>query len=204
MKFPEDIIQRCHQRHKAVLRQRKTVVTPALYKNIPYHFNVRCARETLLTLDALEQAHISFMPIGRASENDNGPRDFGGDRFLKRQGRDDWLDRRLFESWGIQIYTGIPSGRTRAQVGTIFILDIKQFVQHQMLFSTCIRGTHDNDDDPVVDVNEVWRAALLLQNPGLSPFKHGCCQALHLQACPNPRKSTPPRRISRNSRGKQL
>ena len=110
MTFPKDIIQRCHQRHKAVLRQRKTVVTPALYKNIPYHFNVRCARETGFTLDALEHAHISFMPIGRASENDNGPRDFGGDRFLKRQGRGDWMDRRLFESWGIQIYTGIPSG----------------------------------------------------------------------------------------------
>ncbi len=114
MKLPKDIIQRCHQRHKAVLRQRKTVVTPALYKNIPYHFNVRCARETGLTLDALEHAHISFMPISRAPENDKGPRDFGGDRFLKRQGRGDWLYRQLFESWGIQIYTGIPSGRDGA------------------------------------------------------------------------------------------
>ena len=114
MIFTEDIIQRCHQRHKAVLRQRKTVVTPALYKNIPYHFNVRCARETLLTLDALEHAHISFMPIGRAPENDNGPRDLGGNRFFKRQGRGDWLDRQLFESWGIQIYTGTPSARDSA------------------------------------------------------------------------------------------
>ena len=109
MELPKDIIQRCHQQHKAVLRQRQTVVTPALYKHIPYHFNVRCARATLLTLDALEHAHISFMPIGRAPENEDGPRDFGGDRFSKRQGIGDWLYRRLFESWGIQIYTGIPS-----------------------------------------------------------------------------------------------
>lgn len=109
MEIPRDIIQRCHQRHKAVLRQRKTVVTPALYKNISYHFNVRCARETLLTLDALENAHISFMPIGRAPENDNGPRDYGGDRFLKLQRIEDWLHTQLFESWGIQIYTGTPS-----------------------------------------------------------------------------------------------
>ena len=114
MSISEDIIQRCHQRHKAVLRQRKTVVTPALYKNIPYHFNVRCARETVLTLDALERAHISFMPIGRAPENDKGPRDRGGERFLKRQGIEDWLHTQLFESWGIQIYCGIPSGRDDA------------------------------------------------------------------------------------------
>ena len=88
----------------------KTVITPALYKHNPYHFNVHCARGYPVGLDALERAGISFMPIGRAPENDRGPRDFGGERFLKRQGINDWQDRRWNRSWGIQIYTGIPLG----------------------------------------------------------------------------------------------
>ena len=110
-----DIIQRCHKRHNALLRQRKTVITPALYKQIPYHIQVRCARGTPIVLDDLEQADISFMPIGHAPENDRGPRDFGGDRFLKRQGISDWPERRWYASWGIQIYTGIPSERNGAR-----------------------------------------------------------------------------------------
>ncbi len=63
----------------------------------------------------LEQAHISFMPIGHAPEADQPPKDFGGERFLKRQGTRDWIPRRWFASWGIQIYTGTPSGRDDAQ-----------------------------------------------------------------------------------------
>ena len=111
----KDIIQRCHKRHNALLRQRKTVITPALYKPKPYHIKVRCARGTPVVLDDLERADISFMPIGHAPENDRGPRDFGGDRFLKRQGISDWPDRRWYASWGIQIYTGIPSERDGAR-----------------------------------------------------------------------------------------
>ena len=111
----KDIIQRCHKRHSALLRQRRTVITPALYKRIPYHIKVRCARGTPVVLDDLERADISFMPIGHAPENDHGPRDFGGDRFLKRQGISDWPDRRWYASWGIQIYTGIPSERNGAR-----------------------------------------------------------------------------------------
>ena len=63
----------------------------------------------------LEQAHISFMPIGHAPEADHPPKDFGGERFLKRQGTRDWVPRRWFASWGIEIYTGTPSGRDDAQ-----------------------------------------------------------------------------------------
>ena len=110
----KDIIQRCHKRHSALLRQRKTIVTPALYKSNPYHFKVHCARSTPVSLDALELSGISFMPIGHAPENDRGPRDFGGDRFLKRQGTQDWRYRRWHASWGIQIYTGIPSAHEGA------------------------------------------------------------------------------------------
>ena len=111
----KDIIQRCYKHHNALLRQRKTVITPALYKSIPYHIKVHCARRTPVVLDDLEQADISFMPIGHAPENDRGPRDFGGDRFLKRQGIGDWQYRRWYASWGIQIYTGIPSERNGAR-----------------------------------------------------------------------------------------
>ena len=111
----EDLIQRCHERHGALLRQRKTVIIPALYKHIPYHIKVHCARGTPIVLEDLEQANISFMPIGHAPENDHGPRDFGGDRFLKRQGIDDWQYRRWCASWGIQIYTGVPSERNDAR-----------------------------------------------------------------------------------------
>ena len=63
----------------------------------------------------LEQAHISFMPIGHAPEADHPPKDFGGERFRKRQAMRDWIPRRWFASWGIEIYTGTPSGRDGAQ-----------------------------------------------------------------------------------------
>lgn len=115
MKALRDIIQRCHKQHNALLRQRKTVVTPILHRDSPYHFIVRCARGCPVRLYDLEQANISFMPIGHAPESDHPPKDFGGERFLKRQGTQDWRPRRWFVSWGIQIYTGTPSGRDDAQ-----------------------------------------------------------------------------------------
>ncbi len=105
----QDIIERCHRRHKKRLRQRKTVVTPALYKRNFYHFKVYCSRQNHVMLDELERANISFMPIGHAPENDSGPKDLGGDRFLERQRTRSWRESNWFTSWGIQIYTGIPS-----------------------------------------------------------------------------------------------
>ena len=111
----EDIIQRCHQQRKKSLRQRKTIVSPALYKDYPYHFTVHCARGHAVRLYDLEQADISFMPIGHAPGSDHAPSDFGGERFLKRQGTRDWIPRRWYASWGIQVYTGIPSGHDGAQ-----------------------------------------------------------------------------------------
>ena len=117
MKVLEDIFQRCHKRHaeRETLRQRKTVITPVLYKSVPYHIKVHCVRSNPLTLDVLENADISFMPIGHAPENDQGPRDLGGDRFLKRQSAQDWRMKQWYASWGIQIYTGIPSQRDGAR-----------------------------------------------------------------------------------------
>lgn len=113
----KDILQHCHKRHaeEKILRQRKTVITPALYKRVPYHIKVHCVRANPLTLAVLENADISFMPIGHAPENDKGPLDLGGHRFLRQQTTEDWRLRQWDTSWGIQIYTGIPSEREGAR-----------------------------------------------------------------------------------------
>ena len=111
----EDLIECCHQRHEKPLRQRRTVVTPALYnKSHSYQVTVYCAQRYPILLADMEQADISFMPIGRAPRYDRGPRDFGGERFLKRQSLQDWGIRRWHASWGLQMYTGIPSERDGA------------------------------------------------------------------------------------------
>ena len=105
-----DIIRRCHQQRENPLRQQKTVLTPTLYdRDYPYQFAVYCAHRYRVLLADLEQADISFMPIGNAPQHDRGPRDFGGERFSKRQGIKDWKMRQWHSSWGIQVYTGIPS-----------------------------------------------------------------------------------------------
>ena len=112
----EGIIQRCHQRREKPLRQRKTATTPAMYTQISLHqYRVYCAHQYPVMLQDLEQAGISFMPMGCAPDHDQGPRSFGGDRFLKRQGIKDWSVRKWESSWGIQVYTGIPSERDGAR-----------------------------------------------------------------------------------------
>ena len=111
----KDIIQRCHKRHENPLWQRKTVVTPAIYKGLLYHFTVYCAHRYPVSLHDLEKAGISFMPIGGGPRHDRVPQSFGGERFLRRQRIEDWGMRQWHTSWGIQVYTGIPSGSNSAQ-----------------------------------------------------------------------------------------
>ena len=111
----EDLIERCHERREKPLRQRRTVVTPALYnKSHSYQVTVYCAQRYPVLLADMEQADISFMPIGRAPEYDRGPRDFSGERLLERQGLQNWGIRRWHASWGLQIYTGVPSAHDSA------------------------------------------------------------------------------------------
>ena len=110
----QDMIARCHQRHEQPLNQRKSIVAPLLYKGFPYHFTVYCAHRHPVMLQDLEAADISFMPIGQVPGNDRPPRSFGGERFLKRQQATDWETLRWHKSWGIQVYTGIPSARDGA------------------------------------------------------------------------------------------
>ena len=113
-KVLQDIILRCHRRHEKPLKQQKTTSAPPLYKGLPYHFTVYCAHRYPVMLQDLEAAGISFMPIGQAPGTDRPPRHFGGDRFLKRQQATDWDSIRLHRSWGIQVYTGMPSARDGA------------------------------------------------------------------------------------------
>lgn len=116
MRSLKDIIQQCHQRHQKPLRQRKTEATPAMStKDHPHQHTVYCAHRYPVMLRDLEQAHISFMPIGLAPWNDQGPEGFKGKRFLKRQGIADWDVKHWDASWGIKIYTGIPSERKGAR-----------------------------------------------------------------------------------------
>lgn len=112
----KDIVQHCHQRHENPLRQQRTAVTPSMStKDHLHQYTVYCAHRYPMMLHDLEQAHISFMPMGRAPWHDHGPRNFGGDRFLKRQSITDWGIKRWDASWGIQLYTGIPSERDGAR-----------------------------------------------------------------------------------------
>ena len=110
----QDLIAHCHQRHEKPLQQRKSIVGPLLYKGLPYHFTVYCAHGHPVMLQDLEAADISFMPIGQVPGNDRPPRSFGGERFSKRQQAKDWETLRWHKSWGIQVYTGIPSARDGA------------------------------------------------------------------------------------------
>ena len=110
----QDLIARCHERHEKPLNQRRSIVEPLLYQGLPYHFTVYCAHRHPVMLQDLEAADISFMPIGRVPGNDRPPRSFGGERFLKRQQATDWTILYWHKSWGVQVYTGIPSARDGA------------------------------------------------------------------------------------------
>ena len=114
MESVKDIIQQCHERRGKDLQQRETIVSPTLQGEYPYHYTVYCARRYPLLLHDLEQADISFMPIGQAPKFDRGPAYWGGTRLLRRQGILNWEPRRWFSSWGIQVYTGTPSARDGA------------------------------------------------------------------------------------------
>ena len=114
MESMKDIIHQCHERRGKDLQQRETIVAPTLHGEYPYHYMVYCARRYPLLLHDLEQADISFMPIGQAPEFDRGPAYRGGTRLLRRQGTLNWEPRRWFSSWGIQVYTGTPSARDGA------------------------------------------------------------------------------------------
>ena len=109
------IIQRCHQRHAQPLQQKKTIVTPSAYKGLAHHFTAYCSQRYPVNLYNLDEAGISFMPVGGGPGQDRVPQSFGGERFLKQQRLEDWNIRQWHSSWGIRVYTGIPSERDGAR-----------------------------------------------------------------------------------------
>ena len=112
----KEIIERCHQRHRKPIQQRKTVATHWIYnKDYPHQYTVYCAYKSPVLLNDLEQVGISFMPIGRAPEKEHGLRSLKDDVFLKRQRMTDWKMGRWNASWGIRVFTGIPSERDGAR-----------------------------------------------------------------------------------------
>lgn len=88
---------------------------PATYnRGYPHQHTVYCARNYPVLLYDIEDAGISFMPIGRAPGEDQGPSFFGGERFYERQGIENWAMERWDKSWGINVYTGVSSGHSGA------------------------------------------------------------------------------------------
>ena len=155
MESVKDIIQQCHERRQKDLQQRETIVSPTLHGEYPYHYTVYCARQYPLLLHHLEQADISFTPIGQAPEFDQGPAYRGGTRFLRRQGTLNWEPRRWFSSWGIQVYTGAPSARDEAN-------------WHDIEFT--YRAIRDAPDAVVACVDALINAVM---NPLLTLLKDG-------------------------------
>ncbi|MYF99831.1 hypothetical protein F4212_11995 [Candidatus Poribacteria bacterium] len=151
----KDILQHCHKRHaeEKILRQRKTVITPALYKRVPYHIKVHCVRANPQTLAVLENASISFMPIGHAPKNDKGPLDLGGHRFLRRQTTEDWRLRQWDTSWGIQIYTGIPSERHGARWHDLEF-SYEAICDEPEIVSDCIRALLSTSANPLLTLTK--------------------------------------------------
>lgn len=106
----KNLIQRCHERRKMSLKQRRTIVTPAPHNSgHPYHLKTFPAFRYPVMVSDMEEANISIMPIGRAPHNDDGPKELDEKRFLKRQKAEDWSMRQWNASFGLQVFTGLPS-----------------------------------------------------------------------------------------------
>ena len=161
----KDIIQRCHERHANPLRQRKTVAMPSMFtKGHFYQYRVYCAHNAPVLLDDLEMADISFMPIGRAPENDRGPRHFGGELFRRRTKAEDWGFRRWETSWGIQVYTGIPSERAGAHWHDLnFTYQVLCDAPDAVL--TCIEALFSTTANPLLTLTKSGGLRLSLRIP---------------------------------------
>ena len=111
----EELLQRCHHRHKKPLRQRMTVATPTVYtKDYPHEYAIYCAHRYPVMLYDLEQSDISFRSINIPPDPDQEAVDFESHhQFWQR--RRSWKIRQWNTSWGIQIDTGIPSEREGAR-----------------------------------------------------------------------------------------
>lgn len=147
-----DIIQRCHHRRQKPLQQQKTVATPAMLgRGYLHQYTVYCAHKYPVLLDDLEQAEISFMPIGRAPRHDGGPKLLRAEKFLKSQGARDWAVRRWDASWGINIYTGMPSERNGARWHDLHFKYEALCIAPDAVF-TCIEALVNGVSNPLLTI----------------------------------------------------
>ena len=151
----KNLIQRCHKRNEKPLKQKKTVVSPPIYKGLFDHFTAFCAHRYPVRLHDLEHAEISLMPIGLAHQHDRLPHTFGGNRFKTQQNWKDWGMRLWHTSWGIHVYTGIPSQFGDAN-------------WHDLVFS--YQAIRDEPDDVLMCIQELCNAVV---NPLLVITKSG-------------------------------
>lgn len=110
----KDILQQCKEKRNKASRQRKTVISPAFRKQF-FHLTVHCAYGYSVLVDDLKQASIACMPLARAPNKIEMPRGFEECAYhyayktIRQWGIFQW-----HASWGIRIYTGVPSERNGA------------------------------------------------------------------------------------------
>ena len=110
----KNILQQCREKQNRTSRQRKTVVSPAFRKEF-FHLTVHCANGYSVLVDDLKQASIACMPLARAPNKIDMPRGFEECAYhytyktIRQWGIFQW-----HASWGIRIYTGVPSERDGA------------------------------------------------------------------------------------------
>lgn len=110
----KDILKRCREKQNSTSRQRKTVISPAFHKQ-SYHLTVYCAHGYPVLIDDLEQASIACMPLARASDEIDLPRGFEECPYhYTYKTIQEWGIFQWHASWGIRIYTGMPSGNNGA------------------------------------------------------------------------------------------
>ena len=122
-------------------------------------------------LQDLGAADISFMPIGQVPGNDRPPRDFGGERLLKRQQAEDWENLQWHKSWGIQVYTGTPSARDGAPWHDIdFTYEALCAAPDAVL--ACVQALVDAVANPLLVLSKSGGLRFSCRIPGVPPPKH--------------------------------
>ena len=177
----KDIIQRCHERHAKPLRQRKTLAMPSMFtKGHFYQYRVYCAHNTPVLLDDLEAADISFMPIGRAPENDRGPRHFGGALFRRRTKTENWGFRRWDRSWGMSrcIRVSLPNAHGAHWHDLNFTYQALCDAPDAVL--TCIEALLNSCCQPTANTYKVGGTPPLFENSKLPALRHPRREVVYL------------------------
>ena len=105
----ENILKRCLNKWREGISQQKTVITPSFHRE-DYHLTVRCARQYLIQIEALEAAGIACMPLYQCSEYNYIKSQIAYESLSIRE----WGIFQWHSSYGVRIQTGGPSAQDRA------------------------------------------------------------------------------------------